>query len=154
MAKSVKSAAPAVPPAPAGWLQLADGRRNHAVRDLMGKRADLQRELDAPATGIGGIPSDYLRQRRVTLLAEAEQVEAEIAELSGLSGDALVWRFCKADVEASQQARDMADAGVTAADLLNRGAPAPYRAVQLDIDRDIAVLTRARQQGWYPNLGV
>jgi hypothetical protein len=51
-----------------------------------------QRELDAPAHGVGGIPSDYLRQRRTTLLAEAEQAEAEIAELSGRPAEP--WRSC------------------------------------------------------------
>jgi hypothetical protein len=153
MAKSVKPAAPEVPPAPAGWLQLADGRRNHAVRDLMDRRADLQRELDAPATGLGGIPSDYLRQRKATLAADLEQVETEIAELSELAGDSLVWRFARADIERAERDRELADAGVTLQDTLLRGQRTPFRAVRADTDAQVVALARAKAAGWVPHPG-
>ena len=101
------------------------------MRDLLDKRADLQRELEQPAYGVGGIPSDYLVQRRATLAAHLEHIEAELA---GLTGDALVWRFCKADIERAERDRESAEAGVQLEDTLLRRQRTPFRAVRVDTD--------------------
>lgn len=73
---------------------IAAQRRHKEVIGLTAKRADIQRTIDQGVHDMNGAIDPYKSSRIPVLHAEIERIDAEIAELEALEGEALGRKYC------------------------------------------------------------
>ena len=74
-------------------VSVAIAKREGKLGELRKNHAEVCREFDRPAIGLGGVPAPYIAERRGMLEDLRQALEEEMAELNGLSDAELIARF-------------------------------------------------------------
>jgi len=99
----------------AGSLPVATARCGNQVKALRYRLAGVERELATPRFLSGATDSvrQHEAQRQAGFRSERDRLNAEIARLEALEGDALLVEFCQPEIRAAAKAADNVPEHVT-----------------------------------------